>query len=276
MGLKAFPYFQEALWQSSEEEHHLFDLILLSVPSFAPIPIKKRALRWRKDQAFTQPSSFYKMSIKPELSWSVSWPERYDDRQIKLARMHERQQAWMVEEADATFQEVFSQVRLTDLIKLLPWCISSTVPLHYISRSLATTAQQDEDIPATTTVSDPEGSLALGPSSSPACPTGTLPLPVPPLRNIPFVGTPPVRHHLLSSLPAPHRKSRTTLPAAHMAIIMTSGPMLTPQRLRLGVNTALHRVTRTCLNWYQRLGPALNKNKCRNLPAPFLSNQGHC
>ena len=42
-----------------------------------PIPIKKRAPRQRKDQAFTQPSSFYKMSIKPELNWSVSWPRKH-------------------------------------------------------------------------------------------------------------------------------------------------------------------------------------------------------
>ena len=38
MGLKGFPHFQEALWQSSEEEHHLSNLISLLVPSLALHP----------------------------------------------------------------------------------------------------------------------------------------------------------------------------------------------------------------------------------------------
>ena len=66
----------------------------------------------------------------------------------------------------------------------------SAVPLHYMSRVLATAMQQDEDVPATITASKPEGSLVPGPSSSPACPPRTLPLPIPPLLDIPFVGPP--------------------------------------------------------------------------------------
>ena len=42
--------------------------------------------------------------------------------------------------------------------------------------------------------------------------------------------------------------------------------MSAPQWLRLGVNTALLVVMKTCLNWYQRLDPALN-NVGKNLPA---------
>ena len=91
-------------------------------------------------------------------AWGLAW--RYDDWQIKLARKHERWQAQMAEGADTTFQEVFCQVSATNLIKLLPWCISSTVPLHYISKVLATTAQQEEDIPATITVPELQGSQA--------------------------------------------------------------------------------------------------------------------
>ena len=52
MELTVFLYFWEALWQSSVEEHHLSDPILLSVPLSAPIPIKRWAFRWRKDWAF--------------------------------------------------------------------------------------------------------------------------------------------------------------------------------------------------------------------------------
>ena len=111
----------------------------------------------------------------------------------------------MVKQADAIFQEVFSQVSSTDSIKLLPWCISSTVPLCYMSRVLAT-AMQQHDIPATTTVSEPDGSPALAPSSSPACPTRTPPLPVPPLLDISFVGTPPVGHPFAEFLAGPTQK----------------------------------------------------------------------
>ena len=45
--------------------------------------------------------------------------------------------------------------------------------------------------------------------------------------------------------------------------------MLTPKRLRLGLSIALHKAMRTCQNWYQKLDPALNCNKGRNLPAPL-------
>ena len=141
------------------------------------------------------------MSIKPEVSWSVSWPRkhrmlarRYADRWIKQTRKHERHQAQMDEQTDATFQEVFSQVSLANSIKLLPWCLSSTIPLCYMSGVLATTAQQDGDIPATTAASESEGSPAPGPWSSPAHPPRTPPFPIPPLPDISFVGTPPVWH----------------------------------------------------------------------------------
>ena len=166
------------------------------------------------------------------------------------------------------FHEVFSQAGSTNLIKLLPWCFSSTVPLHYTSEALATTAQQEEDIPATIAVPKLECSQALGPSDSPAYVTGTLPLPVPPLPDISFVGISPIGHPFAHFMPAPHRKGRTTLPVAHLAIIMTRGPVLTPKRLRLGVKTALHRARRTHPHWHQRLGPALI-HKGRNLPVPL-------
>ena len=64
--------------------------------------------------------------------------QRSDDRWIKQARRNERCQAKIVKQADATFQEVFSQVSLADSIKLLPLCIPSAVPLHYMSGALAT------------------------------------------------------------------------------------------------------------------------------------------
>ena len=44
---------------------------------------------------------------------------------------------------------------LADSMKLLPWCVSTAVPLHYVSRLMATVTQPDEDIP---TASEPEES----------------------------------------------------------------------------------------------------------------------
>ena len=41
-------------------------------PIITPIPIKKRAPRQRKDQAFTQPSKGCKVSTRLESSWNVS------------------------------------------------------------------------------------------------------------------------------------------------------------------------------------------------------------
>ena len=59
--------------------------------------------------------------------------------------------------------------------------------LCYMSGTIATAVQQDEDVPA---ASEPEGSSAPGPSSSPVHPPRTPPLPAPPLPDIPLVGTP--------------------------------------------------------------------------------------
>ena len=52
----------------------------------------------------------------------------------------------MINQTDAAFQEVFFQVSLTEAVTLLPWCISVAVPFCYISRAIATAAQQDEDV----------------------------------------------------------------------------------------------------------------------------------
>ena len=100
----------------------------------------------------------------------------------------------MTQEGDATFQEVFSMASSTDAIKLLPWCLTSAVPFHYIGEALATAMQQGENSPTTTAAPKVVGSMAGGPSSSPAHPTETLPPLILLLLDIPFVVTPPVGH----------------------------------------------------------------------------------
>ena len=152
---------------------------------------------------------------------------------------------------------------MADSIKLLPWCISSAVSIYYMGGTMATAVQQDEDIPS---ASEPKGSPAPGPSSSPAHPPRTPPLPVPPLPDNTFIGTPLVRHPFTEFLAISTQKCETTLPVVHSMIITTRGPMSPPKSSKLGVNTALHRVMKTYLNWYWELGPALN-NKSRKLLA---------
>ena len=180
----------------------------------------------------------------------------------------------MDKQEDATFQEVFSQVRLADSIKLLPWCISSTVPLCYMNGPLATTAQQDEDVPATTTASDPEDSMVAAPSNGQACPPRTLPLPVLPLPDIPFVGSPVVGHPFAKFLAIPTQESGATLLVAHLVIIMTGGPVLTPKRSRLRVNTALHGVMRTCPKLVLEAGASFNQQQGQEPTRPLPVQTG--
>ena len=45
-------------------------------PHLLSFPIKKRVLRWRKNQAMTQPPSDCKISIRQGFSWNVSWVKR--------------------------------------------------------------------------------------------------------------------------------------------------------------------------------------------------------
>ena len=242
-----------------------------------PIPTKKRALRQGKDWAFTQSSSFYKISIRPELSWNVSWPRKHrswlKDTMIDGSNwpggMRDGEHRWSRRQMPP-FKKSFPRwVWLTQLSCYLG-VFPPQFPFATWVKSCATTMQQDEDIQATTTVPEPEGSPVLCPSTVQLVQLELhlfqyLPYQISPLLVLPQWGTP-----LLSSLPAPHRKSRTVLPAAYL-IIATRWPMLTPKRLRLGTNTALHRVMRICPNWYWRLDPALN-NEGSNLLAPFQSN----
>ena len=110
----------------------------------------------------------------------------------------------MTQEENATLQEVFSMVSLTDSIKLR--CVSPAVPLHHMGEALATAMQQGKNVQSTTAAHEQEGSLTLDPSSSPAHPTGNPPPPAPPLPDIPLVGTPPVGCLLAEFLTIPTQK----------------------------------------------------------------------
>ena len=114
--------------------------------------------------------------------WELA--DRHKHMWAKQTRRHARQWAEMINQTDATFQEVFSQACLTDAVKLLLWCVSAAVPFCYISGAITIAAQQDEGIPTifkpcpTASEPEPHGSLAQGPSAGLTPPLGTTPLPV--------------------------------------------------------------------------------------------------
>ena len=264
VGLKVYPHSWEVLWKSSKEEHHLSDLVLLLIPSSPLCSYQEQGSLMEEElgyhPALQQLQDFNEARIqqKCELgqeAQALAW--RYDDHRIKLAKKHEKW-ARMTQERNSTFQEVFSMASLTDLIELLPWCVSFTVPFCYMSEALVTAMQQGGHVQSTAAAPQPEGLLVLDPSSTPDHPTGNPPLLKPLLPDIPFVGTPPVGCPFPGFIAGPPN-SGTALPAVHSAIMATRGPALAPQRLRLGVNTVLLRAMKTCLNWYWRLDPSFEQ-----------------
>ena len=102
----------------------------------------------------------------------------------------------MINQTDATLQEVLSQVSSIEAIKVLPWCVSMAVPLHYIGKAATMAIHQDEGISIASepcpTVPEPEphSSLAPGPSGVLTPPSVMSPLPVFSIPDIPLDGTP--------------------------------------------------------------------------------------
>ena len=169
----------------------------------------------------------------------------------------------MAKEAESTFKEVLPQTSLTNSVKLLPWCISSAVPLHYMNEALTTAVQWEEDVPMTTTVPKPEGTQFPDPTTSLAHHTGTPPPLVPLLLDIPFVGTSHVGCPFAGFIVSPMQKKQNCSPTDTLG-----GTMLTPKRLSIGGNTAVYRAMRTYPHWHKRLGPAPN-HKGRNPLVPL-------
>ena len=176
------------------------------------------------------PPSDYKISIKPVFSWNASWARKHmgwpKDTTIIgsswLWNMRGSKQRWPKRQMSLLKKSFLWWAQ--HWIKLLPWCVSSTVPFHYMSKALDTAMQQDKDVSTTTTTPQLKGSPTLGLSSSPACPTETLPPLVPLLPDVPFVATPPVGHTFPGFIASPTSKSGTALPAVHSMIIITRGP----------------------------------------------------
>ena len=103
----------------------------------------------------------------------------------------------MINQTNATFQEVLLQASLMWAVKLLPWCVSAAVPFHYISRDTAMAAQEDEGIPIISgpcpMVPEPEtcGSPVPSPSEIMTPPPATSP------TSVFLVRHPPGRYSLV-------------------------------------------------------------------------------
>ena len=159
---------------------------------------------------------------KAQLEWELAhkWEglaRKYKDQQYRMATKHEDQWARMAEEVDTTFQEVFSETSLTDSVRLLPRCISTTtnpgaIPMHYMGEALATTMQWRVDAPAAATVLEPEGPQAPVSTSSPVHQAGAPPLPIFSMLDIPLIGTPPVGHSLIRFIIDPLHKKQDHSP----------------------------------------------------------------
>ena len=98
VGMEVFSYFQEALRQSSEDEHHLSDPILLLVLSSASPPHQEENTQMEEGSGFHpaikcfQSTSQAKVQLECELAQEThGLAQRYENWQNKLARKHERQ-----------------------------------------------------------------------------------------------------------------------------------------------------------------------------------------
>ena len=186
-----------------KREHHLSGLISLLVPMSALPPHLEEGSQTEGGSGYhpalklLQDPNQARGQLEYELVQETQeLTERYEHKQAKQARRHARQWAQMIDQTDATYQEVSSQASLTEAVKLLPWCISAVMPFHYISRLVTIAAQQDKGIPTVSEPSptapepEPHGSSNPGLSGGLTLPTGTPPLPVSSLPDMPLAGTP--------------------------------------------------------------------------------------
>ena len=265
VALKVFPHSWEVLWQTSEEEQCLSDPVLLLVPSSTPLSHQLEGTQTEEESGFhpalqwLQDVNHSRVQLECKLGQEAQeLARRYDDHWIKLARRHERKQAKMAQEANATFQEVFTMVCLTDLIKPLPWCVSSAVLFHYMSEVLATTMQQDENVQTTAAAPEPEGitrSWSLKQSSSSNWNSTSF--------SISLTGYPLCRYS----------PSGVPISWAHCQPHTSKRVHVCSQEVKVRSEHSSVQGDEDMPELVPEAGPALH-NKCRNLPAPLLIQLG--
>ena len=226
--LKMYHYLPEFLCDSSEEDHSLSSPISLSIP--LPVPASLLEVCAQTEGGLDSHSACIQMEgglachptgtqteglgyhpslkllweanqARTQLEWELiqetqELAEKCKHKWAKQARRHARRRAQMINQTNATLKEVMSQESSTEAIKLLPWCISVVVPLHFISKAATMAAYQDEGVSiaseACPMATEPElhSSLVPGPSRVLTALPVMFPLPVFSIPDIPSGGTP--------------------------------------------------------------------------------------
>ena len=162
----------------------------------------------------------------------------------------------MIDQTNASLQEVLSQASSMEAVKLLPWCISTVVPLCYISEAATMATHQDENISIasepcpTVPEAEPYGSLVPGPSGVLTSPPVMSPFPVFSISNIPRDGTPLLGCSFAGlTIPPKGKQDHTPSDSPNHPHIKR-----TLQKSRLGVNIVPHRAMTICLTQHQRPG----------------------
>ena len=146
MGYRTYPLSQEVLWKFSKEPQCLSNPVLLSMPSPAPPPHLEEGIQMEGKLGYNpalQHLQDFNQAIaqlgSEQSEEAQNLDHKYNARQIKMERRHEQVCTRMAQEGDHTSQEVFSMTRLARPVKLLPWCISTVIPLCHMDDALAAT-----------------------------------------------------------------------------------------------------------------------------------------
>ena len=110
--------------------------------------------------------------------------------------------------------EVFTMASLWKSIKLLPWCVSSAVPPHYISEALVVATWQGKNTPPSAVAPKPYELPTLG-SSQFSLSNWHSSSPGPLLPDLPFVSTPPFSEFLAISTQKKWGRSSSGSPYNH-------------------------------------------------------------
>ena len=137
--LTVIPFTKEVLWESSIEDHHLSSLVPLSVPSPSPYINKDESIQTVKALDFGM--ALIQLKVVTQDQTQLKWELLH--KQERLAEEQENQWARMWKQLDTTFREVLSQVSPTNLVRLLPWCLSTAanpcaVPVCSVGEVLTT------------------------------------------------------------------------------------------------------------------------------------------
>ena len=255
MGYRRYPFSQEVLWKCSEELCCLSNPVSLSMPSLAPPPHLEEgihmegklgynpALQYLQD--FNQAIAQLKSEQSEELrSWIIN---------IMLSKSKWREdvsrngQEWSIK-GDYTFQEMFSMTSLADSVKLLPWCISTGIPLCHMDDALVATEWQGKTALATAGATEPEEPSALGLSSSPAHSSKTPPHAIPVLLDLPFEGTPSMGHPFFESLAGPLQKKGDHSPSGLLSDQHSKRTQVHSPKVEVRSEHSFTWVMTTCMN----------------------------